>query len=301
MPKPLADTFFIIAGAPKCGTTALAGYLDEHPEVVMARIKEPRFFTRAPAALGKDGVGDGLLYGGTYERGWDWYESLFEPKPGGKLYGEATTHYFIAPDAPALIRQDVPGVKLVFLLRHPVDRLYSHYWQDYKVGVPLPSFEELVTTNHPRLEHYKNASRYKTHLTRFSEQFPSEHILVLLDQNLKADAPGTFAKVTNFLGVDSSFVPSSIGKKYNEHSVPKVRLLETAIIRLRKSNLAQRLPEGMRRKLAGVRKIVSKANSTAAQYPALPPQLRKAFVDEFADDVSYVEKMLGRSLSEWYR
>ena len=69
---------FIIAGAPKCGTTALAFFLSEHPGVCISRIKEPRFFTGIKGDMEKTIAGDGPRLSGNYEKGFKWYSSLFE-------------------------------------------------------------------------------------------------------------------------------------------------------------------------------------------------------------------------------
>ena len=158
---------FIIAGAPKCGTTALWNYLNEHPEVCMARIKEPRFFSQMPGELDKKTIGSGPLRSGYFNRGINWYQSLFDSCQQLKARGEASTYYFSAIDSPILIESLIPKVRLIFILRDPVKRLYSHYWQEYKLGLGMPSFEDMVRDNHPRFQYYSYVSSYKINLVFF--------------------------------------------------------------------------------------------------------------------------------------
>jgi hypothetical protein len=293
--KPL----FIIAGAPKCATTALWAYLNEHPDVSMSSIKEPRFFTRAPAALKGSQLGEGLLYGGTYDKGFRWYESLFNDRADVKLFGEATAHYFVATDAPELIFQYAPETKLIFLLRHPVDRLYSHYWQDYKIGLSLPDFEAMFKDNHPRLTHYVNVSKYKMHLERFHGYFPMNQMLILLDADLKKEPTASFSRITQFLGIDESFFPSALGKKYNEHTLPRWRWIDAAVTQFRNSKIAHMLPEEFRLVLARARRQIARVNTTKMDYPELSSTLRYQLLKEFTEDVDYVESILHRPLPDW--
>src|SRR4051812_42429120 len=103
---------FLIVGAAKAGTTSLAAYLAEHPDVFMARRKELHFFGREKE----------------YRRGWEWYCSHFEGAGDARAVGEATPDYMWRERAVERIAQDLPKARIIATLRHPVDRAYSHYW-----------------------------------------------------------------------------------------------------------------------------------------------------------------------------
>ena len=124
---------FIIAGAGKSGTTALWAYLNQHPEICMSRIKEPMFFTNL-LGYRQGGSIEAPVYEGRYKSGLEWYEKLFAKCCQKRALGEASTAYMYAKDAAGLIKKTLPEVKLIFLLRNPVDRLYSNYWQERKYG-----------------------------------------------------------------------------------------------------------------------------------------------------------------------
>ena len=100
---------YLIIGAPKCGTTSLAAWLDEHPQVYMVPEKELHFFS------------------GYWEQGLDWYEQCFVPN-GKPLVGEASPSYLENPVARERIASVLPGAKLIAMMRNPVDRAYSQYW-----------------------------------------------------------------------------------------------------------------------------------------------------------------------------
>jgi hypothetical protein len=293
--KPL----FIIAGAPKCGTTALWSYLNEHPEVSMSSIKEPRFFSAVTGAIEQKPLGDGPLRSGTYGRGWAWYESLFKDNPSAKLSGEASTHYFSAKDTPSLLLKHMPQVKLIFILRDPVDRLYSHYWQEHKLGLSLPNFGDMIKQNHPRFRFYACVSAYKYQLERYYAVFPSNQILVLLDHELKQSPSSIFKNVCEFLSIDKSVIVKNMGKIYNQQTTPKNRWLERYITGLQNHKIANQIPLGLRKKLGRLRQAMAKANKVDYKYVSLPEHLRADLTNRFEQDILFIERLLLKDLSGW--
>src|SRR3984957_4891033 len=115
---------FLIAGVPKAGTTALHAALSGHPALSLSPIKEPKFFLSDGPPPAKGGPGDALTY---REHVWqrDKYEALFDAAPTGTLRGEATPLYLYDQAAMARIRQAIPAVKLIVIVRDPVER--AHY------------------------------------------------------------------------------------------------------------------------------------------------------------------------------
>jgi hypothetical protein len=147
---------FVIVGAPKCGTSSLARWLMEHPEVYVVPEKELHFFT------------------GYWNQGVDWYENCFAPD-GERAVGEASPTYLQNHTAHARMQSLIPDAKLIAIMRNPVDRAYSHYWhwKDRK-GVTV-SFEEAIE---PELaggsDVYVTPGRYAEHLEHLWQHFPRE-------------------------------------------------------------------------------------------------------------------------------
>lgn len=298
MPLPT----FIIAGAPKAGTTALWNYLNEHPEVCMATDKEPGFFCDLKVDREKSGVNwDGHNRPGTFPRGFKWYESLFTEKEGARAWGEASTQYFSAPDSPDLIRKHVPDVRLIFMLRDPVGRLYSQYWQETRLGWDFPPFHEMVRTNHPRFRFYCEVSAYRRHLGDYLTRFPREQVLVLLHPDLKNDPQGVYRRVCSFIGVDAEFAPSVMGRTFNQQTMPRMRFFQSWLLAFRRSRFNERLPEPLRNMAHAVGRALSRANSTPNLYAPLDPSLRSELVPRFEEDIRFVEDLLGVSLDAWRR
>ena len=110
---------FIIIGAAKSGTTTLYQYLCRHPQIYMSTPKEPDFFSLDM----------------NYHKGIEWYESLFDGAKPEQICGEASTTYsrwHQHPKAAERISQYLPKVKLIYIMRHPVDRAYSFYAYRFK-------------------------------------------------------------------------------------------------------------------------------------------------------------------------
>lgn len=183
---------FIIIGATKAGTTSLDFYLSLHPEIHMARPKEPRFFIDAPEPLGR------------WSKGPDWYRGLFQC--GKMLCGEASPAYTHAPALPGVperMAQLVPRAKLIYLVREPMERLKSHYLmlcRQKAENLPLADFLSKNLESRCLL-----ASYYGFQLHAYLEWFPMAQILVIESVELACNRSSTLKRIFEFLGVDPDF------------------------------------------------------------------------------------------------
>ncbi|WP_062047166.1 sulfotransferase domain-containing protein [Bacillus sp. JCM 19034] len=105
---------FLIIGAQKCGTTSLYNYLVEHPHIKGANRKEIHFFD---------------VY---YDKGTDWYDKQFPSLNKHEITGEATPRYLFHSKCPIRVYQYNPNMKLIVLLRNPIDRAFSNYQMDLR-------------------------------------------------------------------------------------------------------------------------------------------------------------------------
>ncbi len=214
---------FIVIGAQKGGTTYLYNLLTRHPLVDPAASKEVHFF-------------DNL-----FDLGVEWYRRCF-PAPRWEhgrrsITGESTPYYLFHPDVPRRMAELVPQVRLIALLRNPVDRAYSHYHKIVREGLESLSFEEAIETEAVRLrsdadrtlqnEHYPSLDhRYFSYLSRgvYVDQllrwvtfFSKEQLLVLKSEDFFERPPETLKRVLNFLDLpewEPGF--SELGDKRNE-------------------------------------------------------------------------------------
>lgn len=138
---------FIIAGAPRAGTTYLYDVLASHPQVFMARPRspEPKFF----------------LVDQEFEKGLGYYATkYFAAAPSGSRIGEKSTNYLEGPAVAQRIHQSLPDAKLIFAVRNPIERAFSNYLWSKKNGLETLSFEEAVWNEPIREAGYAPEHRY---------------------------------------------------------------------------------------------------------------------------------------------
>lgn len=177
---------FIVIGAAKSATTTLTRVLSRHPDIFMARPKEPKFFGRR------------------YDRGWAWYANIFQDGTQAKLRGEGSTMY--SSNLPsfehtaALIHTYLPDTKIIYMTRHPLDRLVSQ-WRHIKGKHPgTRDFAELLKTS--RLQHFLiGCSLYYQRISSFRNHFPDDQILCLTFEDLLGAPQHTLQVVLDFLGM----------------------------------------------------------------------------------------------------
>jgi hypothetical protein len=180
---------FIVVGAMKCATTTLHEQLALQPDVFMTRPKEPNFFSDDA----------------NYARGWDWYSSLFSGAHPATVRGESSTHYTKLPTFPRTVERmvrDLPRVRLIYAMRHPIDRVVSHYVHDVTAGGIRSSLVEAVD-GHPELIEY---SRYATQLEPFVAAYGFESVLPVFFPRLISQSQQELERIGRFLGLQSPLV-----------------------------------------------------------------------------------------------
>lgn len=184
----------MIVGAQKAGTTWLHECLQEHPAIFMPQIKEMHFFSRPE---------DNRF--SRRHLGLDWYLSQFPNDPRYHAFGEATPDYMFYPYIAEELYRLNSDLKLIFLLREPVDRAYSAYWMWRRHTPDLLPFEEVVQ-KHPE---FLDRGRYIVQIERFLQFFPREQIFVAIYERATAKPAEFFRSVFHFLDVDASFTPAA--------------------------------------------------------------------------------------------
>lgn len=199
----LLPNLFII-GAMKSGTTSLHYYLSLHPEISMAKEKEPHLFERHWCPENSD----------KWQEKLQWYASLFKEK---KIRGESSTGYTMYPDRPNIpqrIHSLVPDAKLIYLVRHPVDRIISHYLHNVSRGYTQAHSVEAFLfedkQNYPLL-----VSSYGLQLEQYLKYFSNSQILVVRFSDLQQHRLQTLRKIFNFLDIDPSFSHPEFQKVFN--------------------------------------------------------------------------------------
>lgn len=189
---------FLIIGAMKAGTTSLWVYLRQHPDVFVAEQKEVNFF------IGRR----------RWEAGPEWYASLFAGGGNAKARGEASPAYTMIPlfeDVPQRIAAIVPDVRLIYLVRDPIERIRSHWQHSVMTGRERRSAE--VALREERL--YVEVSRYAAQLDAYLGCFPREQILVITAEALRDDRTASLRRVYEFIEVDPDWTAPSIDLEHH--------------------------------------------------------------------------------------
>jgi hypothetical protein len=294
---------FLVIGAAKSGTSATYAYLRQHPQVFASERKEPGFFAFEGQRAMFTGPGDRK-----YNRGCvtdlERYRQLVRLAAGNVAVGEASTVYLYSPEAPARIRRHVPDVKLLAILRNPVERAYSGYRYLVRDGLErLPSFEaaldaedDRIRSNWQHIWHHKRLGFYHEQLTRYRDLFPPDQLAVFLYEDLVAAPVQMIQQMFEFLGVASDFTPD-VSLKYNVSGTPRSRLLHAALARpnAAKDVVKAFLPAAMRRRM----RADLMARNIRPSIPPLAAETRRYLVELYRDDTRKLERLIERDLSHW--
>lgn len=288
---------FIIIGAPKCGTTALAHFLHQHPDIYISSNKEPRFFTALQGDMEKSITGSGPRLSGNFDKGWAWYTSHFKDASPSQITGEASTVYFANEDAAALIKEHCPNTKIILMLRNPVARIYSHYWQEHKLGFDFPSFEEMLQTNHFRTQYFLCISHYKQHIERYLRYFELNQIMIIIQEHFIESPEISFYNVLDFLQVPHYAI--NLLERKNEMSTPKSRSMSRLLEHARSIQFDRYMPDKISKSIKKLGIKMIRTNQRRQQYPSLTTDLFHSLIKYYEEDICYLEDLLQTELKVW--
>ena len=199
---------FLCIGAQKAGTTTLQALLLQHPQVYLPPQKELQYFSLR------------------FDAGLAWYSQAFAGAAAGQRCGEITPYYLFHPQAPLRIRALLPQVRLIVLLRDPVERALSQYFHARRLGLePLPLAQALAAeperlagaelalraAGGRHLSHQEHSylarSRYEQQLVRYRQLFRAEQLLVRSSAALFAGSQLFWQELQAFLGLDPQPLP----------------------------------------------------------------------------------------------
>jgi Sulfotransferase domain len=197
---------YLIVGTKRGGTTALAAWVNQHPQVAPSRSNKGTHY-----------------FDINYPRGPQWYFSRFEkPRDGWLITGEASPYYMYHPAAPQRIAATLPDVKLIAVLRDPVERAWSHYNYEVIRGHESETFERALDLEPQRLSGererllsdpaypglsyrhhgYLERGHYAEQLGLIYAEFPRDRVLVLTSEQMRTEPHALLTRVWEFLGVE---------------------------------------------------------------------------------------------------
>jgi len=291
----MAPNFFIL-GAAKAGTTFLYQYLKRHPDIYFPFQKEPQFFSD-----------DNL-----YARGLEWYLDTYFNKAGTSMArGDATPHYLLYEKVARRLSHDLPreNHRFIVLLRDPVQRAYSLYWNMVHEGHETLSFEESLEREDSIFRDdtelargsikfsYVTGGLYAQQLNTYFKYFARENFMILLQDDLVDNMSLSVHNVLRFLRVEPGTIEQH-GVPHNAAAQPRLRSVQHF---LRKPNWVKRhvgkvLPHRVKHRL--VERIL-RMNRRAFEYPPMDHATERKLRGLFSDDVTELQSLIGRDLSRW--
>lgn len=278
---------FFIIGAAKSGTSSLYKYLDRHPEIFIPEIKETEYFSKASV----------------YIKGEEWYKGLFEGAKKNQICGDASTTYSRWPhtlDAPKLIAKSVPDAKFIYIMRHPVERSYSHYAHHMRLGVTM-TFEESIEKD----DIYVDCSTYMRQIERYLRFFPRERFLFIFQTQMKDQPKKLLDSIIAFLGAKNIDIVSEGTIRHNVGGSDHYIRSKTTQ-KLRKIShigyIANFIPKRVKESMYTILKQSFLGRRLDSQYQLQPmkPETRKALLELFEKPNRDLEEFLDVQIDSWY-
>lgn len=285
---------FLVIGAMKAGTSSLHRYLAAHPQVFMSTPKELNFFVAER----------------NWTRGLDWYRSHFVNAPADAVAGESSPSYSMYPlfdGVPQRIAEVLPGARLVYVLRDPIERIRSHYLATHYLQRRNPDYaDDPIQREHLPIERavverdiYVQTSSYALQIERYLEHFPRDRILAVTTGALKARRADVLKRVFRFLGVDPEpgLAASEVTEREHNRTAGKRALRPT--VHAASSSAAYRtlaavLPQGLKQ---AVRERLLKTDVDVRR-AELSPALRAALQERLRPDLQRLRALIGEEQIE---
>jgi hypothetical protein len=293
---------FLVIGAAKAGTSAFFHFLTRHPDVFGCPVKEPNFLAFESEPVEFHGPGDEEVVRRTVTDPAA-YRALFSGARDEAAVGEASAFYLYWPRAAEAISRLLPDARLIALLRDPVERAYSSYRHLVRDGHETLTFEAALEEEPARIAagwqplwHYRAAGRYCGQLERYLARVPRSRMLVLLYDDFVADPARVLARTYSFLGVDPGFEPD-LARTLNPSGRPRLRSVQRLLQResVLKRGVRRLIPQ---RRRSALWRHLQRWN-TRPTSDAMAPRTRARLVEDFADEVVRLERLLDRDLSAW--
>ncbi len=301
---PLPD--FVIAGAPKAGSSALHAALAQHPQLFLSAVKEPKYFLcgDAPPPL-YTGPGDAHS-----RREWVWrrtdYEALFASAPEKAMRGESTPFYLMDKNSHRRMREVIPEARIIAVLRDPVDRAYSnwmHLWVDglepeADVIAACDAEEARIAGGWAPFWRYRGLGRYGEQLESLYESYPREQVMVVRYRELVDEPVRVLDGVCRFLEVETGLVtgvPRDNTKPFVANG-PR-RAVLSRVVRAGAGAGAFFSPQLWRRASRPVLRAMHLGQPSAR--PELTAAQRRTILQPLLPDIERLEAITGQDFADW--
>ena len=289
----------LIAGAPRCGTTSLFHYLQKHPEISFPNLKEPRYFSSYRLSLPQRGPGDQSVDYKLITR-FDDYIKLYERLENTYVGDGSTTYLYQYAESIPEILQRLGQPHIILVLRNPVLRAYSAYYNLVRDGRETENFGTAVeleasriASNYDMMWHLTSVSMYADSVHAYLQAFAS--VKVILYDDLSNDPSAVLTEIAAFLGI-SSFPKIRRAIQYSRGGVP--RLKSTSGVIGRKSNKTSRFRLMLEQRI-GRYAFEKIGNLLLKPHPEITTYNYNKLLQVFTDDINRLEEIISRDLSHW--
>jgi hypothetical protein len=273
----------VIIGAMKSGTTSLHHYLNLHPEISMSHPKELDFFCN----------------NNNWQKGIKWYESHFAE--AARIRGESSTNYTKFPTfkrVPERMYSTVPNTKIIYLLRDPMERIISHYVENFSTGLEKRPIRRVLMGMADN--HYLNCSRYYFQLEQYFKYFDDSNIFIVDSYELRNRRRQTLQQIFRFLGVDDSFNCSEFSELHRQSSNKKRKNLFYHIF----NRFLTIFPEGVKSRInhffpPSIKTSLKRMKRSKVYRPTIDDDLKQGLIKNLQSDVDSLRAYTGMSFSEW--
>lgn len=291
---------FFIVGAPKCGTTAMNNYLNQHPDVYMAH-KELHYFGNDLQVKNRISEQEYLQH--------------FQNATNEKIIGEASVWYLFSVTTAKEIKDFSPDAKVLIMLRNPVDVLYSLHSQHlYDGNEDVIDFQSALALDDERkagrnlaksvdflkVPFYKDSVLFSNQVQRYLDVFGRQNVHIILYEDFAKETEKTVQGVFKFLGIDTQ-API----KYNLVN-PNKKIKSFYLHRLMKHppravKKIVRIVMPVRRMRHIIMSFLFKRNITEKKREEMNPEIRSSLKQFFTNDVRSLGGLINRDLSAWLR
>ena len=293
-PKP---SFFIV-GAPRCGTTAICNFLNQHPDVFIPYLKEPHYFGSDLSNVRRD-----------FKTVEDYLE-IFE-EANHEICGEGSTWYLYSKNAAQEIKDFDPNAKIIISLRNPLEMLYS--WHGFALAAgteDIEDFEEALAAEGDRRQgkripagsaleklYYSEIALYTEQIERYQKVFNEDQIHIIIFDDFKANQSQVMHNLYEFLGVDTTFEPEF--EQVNSHGIPRSKLM---------ARMLNNQPDFIRNSVKAIfprkarvqiKQMLRDLNKKSGKRSSMSVEVEKQLKQMFKKEVSRLSGLLKQDLSYW--
>jgi hypothetical protein len=281
---------FFIIGAQKSGSSSLYRYVGQHPDIFVPAVKEINYF----------------VYEDLFRLGEEYLEKYFADANGQQRWGAACVKAMWHPIAARRLFEYNPGLRLMAVLRNPIDRAYSAFWFATRNGIePLETFEAVVDREIARNpdspvtdQSYLAQGYYARQLRPYLACFPSSQVKIFISDDLTREPQQVLNEAFDWLHLDAR-VHVDATRRVNEATMPRFPALHHALFNPRRRVWIRALIPDWLRYVIRQRVVlpIRKRNVRPFSYPPMNPATRARLAEHFAPHNAELSRLLGRELA----